>query len=132
LTDSQRTAAILLDGKESTTGLLAPATRDEVRAVPDDYQAVVDEIVEGILRSTGLQAIPSSNLGWIRVPCSGEEMAIWLMRAVIVENVLVRREGDSLFLPANSQFRTNERSKRVVATFTHAYRLWNIHCRLKR
>ena len=44
--------------------------------------------------------VPSKAPGWIGILCDSEEMAIWLMRAIIVENVMVRRESDVLHLPA--------------------------------
>ena len=40
--------------------------------------------------------------GWAGIRCDSEEMAIWLMRAIIVENVMVRREDDVIYLPATT------------------------------
>ncbi|QEL17914.1 hypothetical protein [Limnoglobus roseus] len=53
--------------------------------------------------------------GWHRVECPDEAAAVWLLRAVAVERVLVRREGNALCVPAGVH------AREVVA---NAWRLW--------
>jgi sirohydrochlorin cobaltochelatase len=51
-----------------------------------------------------LLALPRSDLayaGWFGVECPSVRAAIWLMRALVVSNVLSRREGTVLFVPVN-------------------------------
>jgi sirohydrochlorin cobaltochelatase len=44
---------------------------------------------------------PADADGWRGVECSGVKAAVWMMRAVVVHNVLSRREGTTLFVPVN-------------------------------
>lgn len=106
-----------------THELLQPATPAEVCAAPSAYQAVVQAIEQGVRQTTGLPTVPSRYLGWVGVGCSDVAMAVWLMRAMIVENVLARREAEVLYLPTSPRFTAGE-SQRVVDTFAHAWRLW--------
>ena len=39
--------------------------------------------------------------GWRGVECGSVRRAIWMMRALVVHNVLSRREGTVLFVPVN-------------------------------
>ena len=39
--------------------------------------------------------------GWRGVDCASVKAAVWLMRAMVVNNVLSRREGTTLFVPKN-------------------------------
>jgi len=38
---------------------------------------------------------------WRAVDCSSVKAAVWMMRAIVVNNVLSRREGTALFVPSN-------------------------------
>jgi hypothetical protein len=62
-------------------------------------EQVAAEIERGIKLVTRLSFIPSKTPGWVGVRCDSEEMAIWLLRAIIVENVMVQREGRSSTCP---------------------------------
>jgi sirohydrochlorin cobaltochelatase len=120
----QASVAAAVNGSAVDTRLLEPASPTEVRAAPSEYQAVVGAIERGVRQATALQPVPSRYLGWVGVECTDLEMAVWLMRAVIVENVLVRREDNVLYLPANPRF-AGEDSQRVVEALSHAWRLLN-------
>jgi sirohydrochlorin cobaltochelatase len=74
-----------------------PATPAEAAAASTEYEAVAGEVEDG-LRAVGL---PTSRryVGWIGIETAGEEEAVWLLRAVLVEQVLARREGGVLYLP---------------------------------
>ena len=39
--------------------------------------------------------------GWRGVACPSVKAAVWMMRAMVVNNVLSRREGTTLFVPNN-------------------------------
>jgi len=109
--------------------LLGPATAAEAHTKRDDYAAVVERIERGIRQTTGLPTVPSVCVGWVSVPCADEAMAIWLMRALIVENILVRREENRLCLPASPHFMSDERAERLIAAFDRAWRLWELRRR---
>jgi sirohydrochlorin cobaltochelatase len=84
----------------ATSPLVEPAlSRDGVRA--DEDQQVAASIAETIARRTGLRAAQPPHAGWLGMECPSIRAAIWLMRALVVGNVLARREGTLLFVPIN-------------------------------
>ncbi len=106
--------------------LLEPVTREEARADPERYAAVVRELTRGIRMVTGLDAIDGPP-GWIGVACESEAMAIWLMRAILVENVMARREGPTLYLPAGPGFTLGGEIKNVVTAVAKTHHYWTQH-----
>ena len=107
--------------------LLEAVTSAEALAEPEKYQEVVKEIERGIRMVTGLPLITSRILGWVGVICESEEMAVWLMRAIIVENVMVRREGDILYLPAGPNFTVKREIKNVITAIAKTVHYWKAH-----
>jgi sirohydrochlorin cobaltochelatase len=91
------------------------------------YERVLAEIERGLRLVTGLPIIRSERLGWIGVRCENEEMALWLLRAIIVENVCVRREGMTLFLPAGPNFELEKESKNVITVMAKTHHYWMEH-----
>jgi sirohydrochlorin cobaltochelatase len=65
--------------------------------------------------------------GWLGVDCDSEAMAIWLMRAIVVENVLARREGTVLYLPAGPDFTLGGEIRNVVTAVAKTYHYWLEH-----
>jgi sirohydrochlorin cobaltochelatase len=107
--------------------LLEAVSATEALAEPEKYQRVVAEIERGIRLVTDLPVVPSSVAGWVGVRCDSAEMAIWLMRAIIVENVMVRREGDVLYLPAGPGFTLKREIKNVVTVLAKTAHYWTAH-----
>ena len=54
-----------------------------------------------IEQATGLRATNYRYATWVGLECGEVHKAIWMMRALVVSNVLSRREGTTLFLPIN-------------------------------
>jgi sirohydrochlorin cobaltochelatase len=54
-------------------------------------------------------------------------MAIWLMRAIVVENIMVRREGAVLCLPVGCRFTLEGEIKNVVTVVAKTYHYWREH-----
>jgi sirohydrochlorin cobaltochelatase len=106
--------------------LLEPVTREEVHADPERYAAVVGELARGIRMVTGLDVVDGPP-GWIGVACESEEMAVWLMRAILVENVMARREGPTLYLPAGPRFTLGGEIKNVVTAAAKTHHYWIQH-----
>ncbi len=96
-------------------------------ADPDKYQAVVAEIERGIKLVTGLPVVRSTIPGWVGVRCDSEAMAVWLLRAIIVENVMVRRECEVLYLPAGPNFTLQREIKNVVTVVAKTFHYWAAH-----
>lgn len=98
-----------------------PASPAEAAATPSDYDAAVAEVDEG-LRSSGLPTFPRRYVGWVGVETSSEEEAVWLLRAVLVERVLARREENVLYLPVGAS-PSADQAARIAWTFNRAWEL---------
>jgi sirohydrochlorin cobaltochelatase len=98
------------------------ATPAEAAASPSQYHAAVSEL-ESSLCAAGLPVSPRRYVGWVGVETAGEEAAVWLLRAVLVERVLVRREGTVLYLPVGAPSSANQ-GARVAWAFCRAWDLW--------
>ena len=88
---------------------------------------VLAEIERGIKMVTNLEVVESQSPGWLGMRCHSQEMAIWLMRAMVVENVLVRREGNVLYLPAGPNFSLTGEIKNVVTVVAKTFHYWTEH-----
>lgn len=117
----------LAGGPSHRDTLLEPADPHEVKANLDAYERVVAEIERGLRLITGLPTVHSERLGWVGLKCGNEEMALWLLRAIVVENVCVRREGDVLFLPAGPDFRLEKEIKNVITVVAKTHHYWTEH-----
>jgi sirohydrochlorin cobaltochelatase len=87
---------------------------------------VVDEVRRGISLVSGLETVECESLGWVGVVCENESMAAWMLRAIIAENVIARRERNVVFVPAGPRFTIYKEIKNIVVTIaktTHFYRL---------
>jgi hypothetical protein len=74
-----------------------------------------------------LPADPSPIPGWVRVTCYGETMSGWLLRAITMENVAVRREGLAIDLPAAPHFRLEKEIKNVITVIAKTSHYWLGH-----
>lgn len=110
--------------------LLEVITAEQANRNLPAYDNVVREIRRGIEMVTGLQTVSADALGWVGVVCEDEAMAVWLMRAIIVENVMVRREGAVLFLPAGPDFKVKKEIKNVITSVAKTVHYWRAHLRL--
>ncbi len=107
--------------------LLEPVSADEVRADPAGYARVLSDLERGLRLITHLDVVTDAAPGWIGLVCTDEEMALWMLRAIVVENVSVRREGNVLYLPAGPSFRVEEEIKNVVTVVAKTYHYWTEH-----
>ncbi len=117
----------LAGGPPHRDTLLEPVPPDEVRANMPAYENVLAEIERGLRLVTGLPVLRSGRLGWIGLQCQNEEMALWLLRAIIVENICVRREGTILFLPAGPDFQLEKEIKNVITVVAKTHHYWLEH-----
>jgi hypothetical protein len=106
-----------------TAPLIGAPFLEEIAASPSSYRNAADKLAQEIRQRTG-QATGSRDFsGWLRIDCDDVSMAIWMMRAIIVENVLARHEGNLLFVPVpmNAQ-----ESMKVAEAVHRARRHWQI------
>ena len=103
-------------------GVWEAATQAEATASPSEYEAAVGE-VESSLRVAGLPTSPRRYVGWVGVETGGEEDAVWLLRAILVEQILARREGKVLYLPVGAT-PNSDQAARVELACRRAWDLW--------
>ncbi len=107
--------------------LLEPVDAAAVASDPDRYARVVEELERGIALVTGLPVRRSAVPGWVGMECDDEAMALWLLRAIVVENVTVRREGSVLWFPAGPHFRLEREIKNVITVAAKTAHYWREH-----
>ena len=107
--------------------LLEPVHEAAIAANPERYAWVLDELERGLALVSGLPVRRSEVVGWIGIECMSEEMALWLLRAIVVENVTVRREGTTLWFPAGPDFRLEREIKNVVTVVAKTNHYWQEH-----
>lgn len=105
------------------TAVWEPASPTEAASQPSEYEAAVNEL-EQALSTAGVPTRPRRYVGWVGVESSSEEEAAWLLRAVMVDRVLVRREENVLYLPVGVA-PSEERSARVTWAVSRARELWS-------
>jgi hypothetical protein len=107
--------------------LLEAVSREDCELELEAYRQVEAEIRRGIRLAAQLETQESAIPGWVGVVCDDEEMAVWLMRAIITENVMVRREGTVLYLPAGPKFRIKKEIKNVITSVAKTVHYWRNH-----
>jgi sirohydrochlorin cobaltochelatase len=120
-------ALALAGGPPHRAALLEPPTPAEVAARQADYGRVLAELTRGVQMTTGLPTQLSAAPGWLGVRCAGEAMAIWLLRAILAENVCVRREGEVLYVPAGPGYRLEHEIKNVITAVAKTHHYWQEH-----
>jgi sirohydrochlorin cobaltochelatase len=84
-------------------------------------QELRGKLAETIQQTTGLKLSNHQYANWLGLQCTNVRAAIWMMRAMVVSNVLSRREGTALFVPVNPA--TDPSGERVVKSLkqVHAF-----------
>jgi hypothetical protein len=117
--DQHRSIADLFEIMESESPLIqAPFPAEDTRGVV--FEGLRDRIADEIHSSIGLQANGREYHGWLGVNCDSVQSAIRMMRAILVSNVLCRREGDAIYIPVNPS--ADSSGSRVVGRLRRAYR----------
>lgn len=107
--------------------LLEPVDPQTIAGREDDQRRVLGELERGLQLVTGREVVQSHAHGWIGLVCDSETMALWLLRAIVVENVSARREGSTLFLPAGPDFRLEREIKSVITVVAKTTHYWTEH-----
>lgn len=96
----QLAIADMFSSMGSESPLLEPALSSD--DWPDDTLNTISTTMAGIIEAdTGLRASGPRYTGWLGVECPSVRAAVWMMRALVVNNVLSRREGTVLFVPVS-------------------------------
>ncbi len=116
----RRAVAELFAATERASPLVQPVMSvDNLRA--DEHQTAFTRLAEALARDTGLRVSPHRYHGWLGLECGNARAAIWMMRALVVSNVLSRREETVLFVPVNPV--RDPDGTRVAAIVRQTFRL---------
>lgn len=107
--------------------LLGPGLAQDIAAQPEAYLDLQDEALRGLTMASELPSEESPHLGWVRVVCHSEVMAQWMLRAITMENVAVRREGRALDLPLAPHFRVEKELKNIITVTAKTTHYWMGH-----
>ncbi len=91
-----------------------PAEDETAAEVP-----TVAAMAARIHRETGLSASAQHYTGWLGIDCPSVRTAVWMMRGLVVSNVLARREETVLFVPVNPTHDPGGERVADVLTRTH-------------
>jgi sirohydrochlorin cobaltochelatase len=117
----------LAGGPPHRGNLLEPINPAEIDANPEGYEHTLTELERGLKMVTGLPVVRSENPGWIGLACESEDMALWLLRAIVVENITVRREANVLYFPAGPNFRLEKEIKNIITVVAKTTHYWQEH-----
>jgi urease accessory protein len=117
----------LAGGPPHRDGVLEPADPVAVRSRPDEYAAVVAELGRGLELVGDLPVQRDAAPGWVGVTCRDEAMAVWMLRAMVAENVCVRRSANVLYLPAGPDYRLDYEIRNVITAFAKTNHYWREH-----
>ncbi|CAN5630533.1 hypothetical protein BH10ACI4_BH10ACI4_29890 [soil metagenome] len=118
--EQQQEIARVLREMESESPLLQPEVFG--RDFPAGAHATLSsKVAESIHQETGLRVSQHGYVGWLGLDCQQVGAAVWMMRMLVVSNVLSRREGTVVFLHLNPAVDPDgERVVRVVLQ-THSF-----------
>jgi sirohydrochlorin cobaltochelatase len=80
---------------------VCPPLPHEIAAAGDHYKHAANSLQRRIVEATALPTRLGESPGWIGIECGDEETAVWMLRAVAVEAILVRREDSILYVPVD-------------------------------
>jgi sirohydrochlorin cobaltochelatase len=110
--DAQKLAiASLFTYLAKESPLIEPAAVESDAGTLETLRA---RLLDALGRDAGLEQAGPKYAGWAGVNCPSVRHAIWMMRALVVSNVLARREGTVLFVPIAPS--SDPRGERVAAT----------------
>jgi len=96
-------------------------TSAEAAENPTSHASAKDQMKQQ-LAEAGLPIEPDRYAGWVGIETQDDETAVWLLRAILVERVLVRREGKTLFFPVSATSNTDS-AERAGHAFARAHAL---------
>jgi hypothetical protein len=96
----RRAIAALFESMDEESPLVTPvgATIAGSAGVESGLRLAIGEVIQ---KTTGLRPSDHRYRGWLGLECPSARTAVWMMRAIVVSNVLSRREDTVLFVPIN-------------------------------
>jgi len=96
----RQSIADLIDAMTAESPLVAPAYGAGQADVPV-HEALATRLADAIQRETGRARPTHRHRDWLGLECGTVRTAVWMMRMMVVVNVLSRREGTVLFVPVS-------------------------------
>lgn len=115
-----RAIAALFATLSAEAPLVEPVYAADGRRSVEDAAAYAS-LADRIARETSLAVSPHQYAGWLGLECASVAAAVWMMRALVVTNVLARREGTVLFVPVSPS--ADPQGLRVAAAVAHVHGL---------
>ncbi len=97
-----------------------------VDATKPEYAQVASELARG-LTLTSNASIVEGVPGWLGLSCGSDDMAAWILRALAAENITVRREGTTVFVPVASQFTLENEIVDIVLAVASVFHFFEDH-----
>lgn len=113
----QRAITSLFAAQAASAPLLQPEWSAEDSTADDDHRRLIRDTLEHALLPVAALQYP----GWIGIECASVPSAIWMMRALVLQNLVARREGTVLFVPLNRVL--DARGDRIVNALMHVHHL---------
>lgn len=123
-TAQHRAVAELFEIMESES-VLIQAPLPSLDTQDASFQELRDKVAGQIHSSTGLEPTSREYYGWLGVNCRNVPAAIWMMRAMVVSNVLCRREDTVMYVPINPG--SDHFGSRIVGLVGRAHRVAIAH-----
>lgn len=108
--------------------LIAPPLMHEISSAFDECENARLRMEQAIQHQTGLTTLSGENPGWLGIECDSEDMAVWMLRAVAVESILVRREDARLYVPIAINPAQAGSFATTLKAIETAYRSWQFRC----
>jgi sirohydrochlorin cobaltochelatase len=106
--------------------LIAPPLPEEIERAREVYETAAVKLRAAIESTTTLSTLPDDYPGWLGLDCGSEDTAVWMLRAVAVEDVLVRREERRLYVPVSLDPAQADALDKTAAAVAQAHRLWTL------
>lgn len=90
-------------------------------------KAVASEIQRGIALTTGMKAFFDDHLNWVFLECESKNMAAWMHRAIVAENVFADHQENIVRLPSGPGFRVEKEIKNVIVCIAKSWHYWDGH-----
>jgi sirohydrochlorin cobaltochelatase len=117
----------LAGGPPHRGAMLQFGSRDEIVEERGAYERVVAELIRALPMVTGWPARRAPELGRVELLCPSEDAAEWMEEAILAENVMARRDGASILVPAAAEFRLKFEIKNVVTAVAKTFHYWDEH-----
>jgi hypothetical protein len=103
-------------------GQQSPLVQPDYTGAPDARRRLLSAAAADAIRlATGLERSSRQHPHWLGLECGHTAAAIWMMQALVVSNVMARREETTLLVPVNPA--VDPEARRLIAAVSTVYAL---------